>query len=69
MDVSEDEEKDSGIPFWVCMVVTILFGALTAFVAYGMTDKAWRDDCVKHGAAKWTITNDHGVVEWDWIRK
>jgi hypothetical protein len=54
---------------WVCMVVTLAFGALMAFVSYGITDKAWRDDCVKHGAAKWTIMNEHGAVEWDWIRR
>ena len=67
--MSEEEDKDSGIPVWVCMVITLGFAAVTSILVWSGTDKAWRDDCVKHGAAKWTITNEHGATEWDWIRK
>ena len=63
-----EENSNSGIPMWVCMVVTMIFGAFMALISYGVVDKSWRDECVKHGVAKWTVVNDHGAVEWDWIR-
>lgn len=63
-----EKPSDSGIPMWVCFVVTLAFAALISLLTWATTDKAWLDDCVKHGVAKWTVTNEHGKVEWDWIR-
>jgi hypothetical protein len=63
------EEEKVEVPMWVAMVVTMLFGAFCWIMAFVFTTMSWRQECVKRGLAKWTVVNDDGRTEWDWISK
>lgn len=65
----ENDEKSPGVPIWAAWVVTMVFGAFVAIIAWGITDSSWRSACVKRGVAKWTVVNDAGRTEFEWISK
>ena len=65
--MSEDDECEVCFPWWgtvFFMVITLMF---TWIIAFGITDKRWKAEAIRNGAARWVIVDEDGVTKFEWI--
>lgn len=49
------------------MLWIMIFLVFLCFVAtFKFTNDYWKVELVKRGHAKWVVTNEKGIVEWQW---
>ncbi len=53
---------------WGTWVLILLATTVTAITAWGITDKHWRAEVVKRGFARWTVVDNSGRTEFEWIK-
>lgn len=46
--------------------IMILLVFMAFIVTYKFTNDYWKVELVKRGHAKWVVTNENGIVEWQW---
>jgi hypothetical protein len=56
----------TGAEFFPCIVIVACSVFLSAIIAMGFNNGAWKSEAVKHQAAEYVLNPSTGEVTWKW---